>query len=185
MLPRDITEWAGVSVGTVHNCYKRVMVAILAHHDDVIHFDMENPRIQADKRKAKEYVEVRTCPQWKGGFLCVDGTPFNLFQKPGWHGEGFFDRKSNYSISNQIIIFPHNLRIVDYSIGIPGSLHDSNAFQHTLCARSPESFFGNDEWLWADSAYASHKWCVVPFKKPTGGSLSGVQKTFNQHLSTV
>ncbi|KIJ04531.1 hypothetical protein PAXINDRAFT_32601, partial [Paxillus involutus ATCC 200175] len=98
---QDITEWAGVSIGTVHNCYKRVMVAILAHHDDVIHFDMENPQIQADKRKAKEYVEVRTCPQWKGGFLCVDGTPFNLFQKPGWHGEGFFDRKSNYSISNQ------------------------------------------------------------------------------------
>ncbi|KIJ11105.1 hypothetical protein PAXINDRAFT_40692, partial [Paxillus involutus ATCC 200175] len=105
------------------------------------------------------------------GFLCVDRTPFNLFQKPGWHGEGFFDRKSNYSISNQIIIFPHNLRIVDYSIGIPGSLHDSNAFQHTLCAWSPESFFGNNEWLWADSAYASQKWCVVPFKKPTGGSL--------------
>ncbi|KAF9226026.1 hypothetical protein BS17DRAFT_765119 [Gyrodon lividus] len=32
---QDMGEWAGVSVGTVHNYYKQVMVAILAHHDDV------------------------------------------------------------------------------------------------------------------------------------------------------
>ncbi|KIJ06397.1 hypothetical protein PAXINDRAFT_37449, partial [Paxillus involutus ATCC 200175] len=35
---QDMAEWAGVSVGTVHNYYKRVMVAILHHHDAVIHF---------------------------------------------------------------------------------------------------------------------------------------------------
>ncbi|KIK97092.1 hypothetical protein PAXRUDRAFT_83261, partial [Paxillus rubicundulus Ve08.2h10] len=89
------------------------------------------------------------------------------------------------SLCCKIIIFPHNLQIVDHPIGILGSLHDSNAFQHTLCTQSLESFFGNKEWLCMDYAYASHKWCVVPFKRPIGGSLSGVQKTFNQHLSTV
>ncbi|KAF9222735.1 hypothetical protein BS17DRAFT_669049, partial [Gyrodon lividus] len=61
----------------------------------------------------------------------------------------------------------------------------SNAFQHTWCAQSPDHFFGNNEWLWADSAYACHKWCVVPFKKPTEGSLNQDQKTFNYHLSTI
>ncbi|KIO08006.1 hypothetical protein M404DRAFT_134955, partial [Pisolithus tinctorius Marx 270] len=182
---QDMAEWAGVSVGTVHNCYKRVMVAILHHHDEVIHLNPEEPQDRREKDRAKRYVEERTCPQWKGGFLCVDGTPFNLFQKPGLHGEGFFDRKSNYSLSNQIIIFPHNLCIVDYVIGVPGSLHDASAFQHTQCAWPPERFFGENEWLWTDSAYGCQKWCIVPFKRPASGQLTRVQKTFNYHLSKV
>ncbi|KIO05003.1 hypothetical protein M404DRAFT_141692 [Pisolithus tinctorius Marx 270] len=129
------------------------MVAFLHHHDEVIHFNPEIPQDRREKDREKRYMEERTCPQWKGGFFCVDGTPFNLFQKPGLHGEGFFDRKSNYSFSNQvsthnlvitcihspafkIIIFPHNLHIVDYVIGVPGSPHDASAFQHTQCAWS-------------------------------------------------
>ncbi|KAG2155201.1 uncharacterized protein EDB93DRAFT_1058463, partial [Suillus bovinus] len=108
----DIAEWAGVSTGTVYNCHRRVMITLLQHHD----------------ARAKQWVEDRTCPEWRGGFLSVDGTPINLFQKPGWHREGFFDHKSNYSLSAQVVIMPHNLCIVNYVIGVPGSVHDSNAF---------------------------------------------------------
>ncbi|KAG2070556.1 hypothetical protein BDR04DRAFT_1018586, partial [Suillus decipiens] len=96
----DLAEWAGVSIGTVYNCFKQVMIAILKHHDN----------------------------EWHGGFLCIDGTPFNLFQKPGWHGEGFFDKNLNYSLTAQVVILPHHLCIIYYMIGIPGSLHDSNVF---------------------------------------------------------
>ncbi|KAG2069313.1 hypothetical protein BDR04DRAFT_994014, partial [Suillus decipiens] len=32
----DMGEWARVSVRTVYNCYRHVMVAILQHHDDTI-----------------------------------------------------------------------------------------------------------------------------------------------------
>jgi len=103
--PQDMAEWAGVSKGTVYNCYKRVMLAILSCHNTFIHFDLTKEKDREDKQKAQRYVEERTCSQWKGGFLCVDGTPFKLFQKPGWHGEGFFDRKSNYSLSNQVSDF--------------------------------------------------------------------------------
>ncbi|KAF8546042.1 hypothetical protein OG21DRAFT_1396623, partial [Imleria badia] len=60
-------------------------------------------------------------------------------------------------------IFPHNLRIVDY-IGVPGSLHDSSAFQLTDIAKTPEKFLQPNEWLWADTAYGCHPWCIVPFK---------------------
>ncbi|KAG2739612.1 hypothetical protein P692DRAFT_201729402, partial [Suillus brevipes Sb2] len=35
------------------------------------------------------WVEGRTCQEWCGGFLCVDGTAFNLSQKPGWHRQKF------------------------------------------------------------------------------------------------
>jgi len=98
----DIAEWAGVSVGTVYNCYRRVMVALLHHHDDAIHFDPMELEDQEERDRAKKWVESHSCSEWRGGFLCVDGSPFNLFQKPGWHGEGFFDRKSRYSLSAQV-----------------------------------------------------------------------------------
>ncbi|KIK25262.1 hypothetical protein PISMIDRAFT_96948, partial [Pisolithus microcarpus 441] len=48
------------------------------------------------------WVESHSCPEWRGGFLCVDGSLFNLFQKPGWHSEGFFDCKSQYLLSAQV-----------------------------------------------------------------------------------
>jgi len=35
----DLAEWVGVSIGTVYNCFRRVMIALLQFHDDVIHFD--------------------------------------------------------------------------------------------------------------------------------------------------
>ncbi|KAG2067112.1 hypothetical protein BDR04DRAFT_1129750 [Suillus decipiens] len=92
-----------------------------------------------------QWVEGKTCWKWCGGFLC----------KPGWHGEGFFDKNSNYSLVAQVIILPHNLHIVDYVIGVPGSLHDSNIFRHARIAWTPEDFFGGGQWLWADSAYAA------------------------------
>jgi len=83
------------------------------------------------------------------------------------------------------VIFPHNLRIVDYVIGVPGSLHDSTAFQHSQIVESPNQFFGENEWIWADSAYSCQPWCIVPFKRPTEGSLTRSQKTFNFYLSKV
>ncbi|KAG2045441.1 hypothetical protein BDR06DRAFT_900679, partial [Suillus hirtellus] len=117
-----------------------------------------------EQKRAQQWVEGRTCQEWRSGFLCVDGTPFNLFQKPGWHGEGFFDKNSNYSLTAQVVILPYNLHIVDYVIGIPGSLHNSNVFGRTRVAQNPDDFFGANQWLWADSVYASQVWCVTPFK---------------------
>ena len=104
----DQVEWVGVSVRTVYNCLKRTMVAILQHHDDAIHFDVLDREDQMERERAKQWVEARTCREWRGGFLCVDRTPFNLYQKPGWHGEGFFDKNSNYSLSAQVCMFSFN-----------------------------------------------------------------------------
>jgi hypothetical protein len=85
----------------------------------------------------------------------------------------------------KVVILPHNLRVIDYVIGVPGSLHDSNVFGRTRVTRNPNDFFGANQWLWADSAYASQVWCVTPFKRPPGGALTREQKTFNYHLSKV
>ncbi|KIK12923.1 hypothetical protein PISMIDRAFT_119986 [Pisolithus microcarpus 441] len=181
----DVAEWAGVSIGTVYNCYRQVMIALLQLHDDVIHFDPMEPEDQQERDRVKQWVKSCSCPEWRGGFMCVNGSPFNLFQKPGWHGEGFYDRKSRYSLSAQVVILPHNLRIVDYMIGVPGSLHNSNVFSRTRIYRHPETFLGADEWIWADSAYPSLPWCIVPFKRSSTEPMPNAHKIFNQHLSKV
>ncbi|EGO04952.1 hypothetical protein SERLA73DRAFT_35912, partial [Serpula lacrymans var. lacrymans S7.3] len=110
------------------------------------------------------------------GWLCADGSGFNLYQKPGFYGEGYFDRKSRYSISFQIVVSPHNLRIYDYSTGHAGSTHDASALCDTRIYNKHQTLFGPIEWIWADSAYPSKKWCVVPFKKSLGGKIIHNQK---------
>jgi hypothetical protein len=57
---------------------------------------------EEEKERAKEYVEEVTCPEWRDGFLLVDGTKFVLFQKPGLHGEAWFDKNKDYSIDCQV-----------------------------------------------------------------------------------
>ncbi|KIM62368.1 hypothetical protein SCLCIDRAFT_44559, partial [Scleroderma citrinum Foug A] len=63
-----------------------------------------------------------------------------------------------------VVIMPHNLRIIDYMIGVPGSLHDSTSFLHAQIFRHPQAFLSANEWIWADTAYPSLTWCVAPFE---------------------
>jgi hypothetical protein len=100
----NVAQWAGVSVGSVVNCTNRVMIAVLDAHDQFICFPAGNSE---DADLARKFAESRTCPEWKGGFLAIDGSTVNLFTKPGYYGETFFDRKSNYSLGCQVIYFFH------------------------------------------------------------------------------
>jgi hypothetical protein len=97
--PEDVAQWAGVCVGTVINATNRCLVAFLALHDQAVMMPPEE-----EKECAKEYVEQVTCPEWRNGFLLADGTKFVLFQKPGLHGEAWFDKNKNYSIDCQVRI---------------------------------------------------------------------------------
>jgi hypothetical protein len=56
-----------------------------------------------DKERAKEWVESVSCAEWHYKFCMVDGTLVPLSQKPGHHGEAYFDRKSNYSLNVQVM----------------------------------------------------------------------------------
>ncbi|KAG2338220.1 hypothetical protein BDR05DRAFT_848810, partial [Suillus weaverae] len=100
-------------------------------------------------------------------------------------GETFYDRKSNYSLGCQAVILPHNLLIVDYSLGHPGSVHDPFTFQSTCLYDEHTDLLPDGHWVWADSAYPLEPWCIAPFKRPRNGWLTKDQKTFNYHLSKV
>jgi len=79
--PRDVCiSTAGISIGTIYNCFCHVMIALLQFHNDVIHFDPMELEDQEEREQAKQWVESHSCMGWRGGFLCVDGLPFNLFQ---------------------------------------------------------------------------------------------------------
>jgi hypothetical protein len=95
--PEYVAQWAGVSVGTVINATYRCLVAFLALHDEVVMIPPEE-----EKERAKEYVEAATCPEWRNGVLLADGTKFALFQKPGLHGEAWFDKNKDYSVDCQV-----------------------------------------------------------------------------------
>ncbi|KAG2055851.1 hypothetical protein BDR06DRAFT_1044727 [Suillus hirtellus] len=132
------------------------MVALLEEHNQFIFFPEDNSE---DAELAQQ-----------GGYLAIDGSTIDLFTKPAYFGETFYDRKSKYSLGCQVVIMPHNLMIVDYSLGQPG--------KHA-------NLLPDDHWVWADSAYPLEPWCIPPFKKPLNRQLTKDQKTFNYHLSKI
>lgn len=80
---------------------------------------------------------------------------------------------------------PYNLIIVDYGLSLPGSVHDAFAFQSTHLYHDHDNLLAPGHWAWGDSAYALEPWLIVPYKKPSNGSLMANQTTFNYYLSKV
>jgi len=73
------------------------MVAVLSLHDDVM-----RRRSDEERLLSAEWAERYTCPEWRGGILTADGTTLPLFERPGLHGDTWYDRKSHYSMNAQV-----------------------------------------------------------------------------------
>ncbi|OBZ77317.1 hypothetical protein A0H81_01878 [Grifola frondosa] len=147
----DIAEWAGVSTGTVDNYTKRVMFALIGQHDHALRWPSH-----AEIEGAKRWVVSKVgCETWRNGYLGVDGTLSELFEKPAWYGDAFFGKNAAFSLNTQVVTFLPTLRFVDYAIGNAGSVHDSEAFRMTHIYHHHARLLGPGEWIWADSAYPS------------------------------
>jgi len=85
--PEAIGHWAGVSLGTVVNCTNCVMLALISIHDKCVYLPTAE-----EKESAKAWVAEQVCPKWSDGYIMVDGTKFLLFQRPGLHGDTWFDK---------------------------------------------------------------------------------------------
>lgn len=99
--PEDIGQWAGVSPGSVNNATNRVIIALLSLHDEAVHL----PNTE-EKETAKDWVGAQACPEWRDGYLLVDGTKLAVFQRPGLHGEAWFDKNKDYSLDCQVCTSP-------------------------------------------------------------------------------
>lgn len=110
--PENISQWAGVSVGSVINCTNHVMAALLVEHDNFISFPTLN---SVDAARTQAYaLKTSGCPEWQNGILAVDGSLFNLYQRPGLFGDAFYSRKSQFSLNCQIcfIFYFFYLRLI-------------------------------------------------------------------------
>ncbi|KAF9016344.1 hypothetical protein BDZ89DRAFT_961982 [Hymenopellis radicata] len=163
-----VALWAGIGYGTVALCTVRVMRAVCSEE-----FRRSAVRwpTASDKEAAKQWTEDHSCPAWRHGWLMVDGSLIPLYARPGLYGNVYFDRKSNYSINLQVVNLP-DLRIVDFSLGLPGSQHDATAWMDTRVYKEHEQLFEEGEWIWADSAYPLRDWCQAPYKAYDFPSLS-------------
>jgi hypothetical protein len=97
--PEDTAQWSGVSVGAVEKSTDRVIIALLSHHDEAIHLPDA-----IEKEQSKAYVEDALCAEWRGGFLLADGSKFPFYQRPGLHGDAWFDKDGAYSIDCQVCL---------------------------------------------------------------------------------
>ena len=70
----------------------------------------------------------------------VDGTTFPIYQRPGYDGEVFFDRKKRYSLNTQVIC-DCDKNITAFITGWPGSCADSFVFKKMLLHKEPGNFF--------------------------------------------
>ncbi|KAF8547545.1 hypothetical protein OG21DRAFT_1570869 [Imleria badia] len=155
-----VALWAGIGYGTVCLVTNRVMTAVC--REEFRRATLYWPS-GPEKEAAKQWVEDNSCVAWQDGWVLVDGTLILLYARPGFFGNSWYDRKSNYSLNVQIVPTP-DLRIVDYSVGLPGSQHDATAFAETRIYKENEVLLGEDERMWADTAYPLHGWCQAPYK---------------------
>ena len=93
--------WSGVGYGTVDHITKWVMTAVCREtfQHGSLHWADES-----EKEAAKAWVEENSCPAWRDGWLMVDGTLVPLISHPGFYGNTWYDRKSNYSMNVQVHI---------------------------------------------------------------------------------
>jgi hypothetical protein len=91
--------WAGVGYGTVHLVTKQVMTAVCGEQFCQAALHWPDP---AAIEHAKSWVEENSCPAWRNGWAMVDGTLVPLHARPGFYGNTWYDRKSNYSMNVQV-----------------------------------------------------------------------------------
>jgi hypothetical protein len=103
--PEDTAQWSGISVGAVEKSTDRVVIALLSHHDEAIHFPDA-----VEKEQSKSYVEDVVCSEWRDGFLLADGSKFPFYQRPGLHGDAWFDKDGAYSIDCQVHLVYYGLQ---------------------------------------------------------------------------
>ena len=92
-----VALWAGVGFGKVPLVTNGVLKATCLESKSGLHWS--SPQA---KEAAKAWVQDASCPAWRDGWLMVDGTLVPLFMHPGFFGNTFFDRKSNYSLNVQV-----------------------------------------------------------------------------------
>lgn len=155
---RDVAAHFGLGEGTIDLFTNRVIKAIMDLAPRYLRWYTTTEKEEMKKRIEKE----------KGFPNClgfVDGTAMILDFKPGIDHESYFNRKSRYGLSAQIVSDMDD-RIRFLFVGYPASVHDSRCIGYSGIITNPKKFFSGCEYVLADSAYTLSDTFITPFKQP-------------------
>lgn len=153
-----IGQMFAMSEGSVHNFTRRCFEAILKLKDDYVHWPD-----QEEQNHIKWQIGRKSFFKDCVGF--IDGTLIPLSRAPKINPEDFWTRKHTYAL-NSLLICDHQARIIYSFHGYCGSSHDQRIFSHTEISQHPEDFFGENEYILADSGYTCTKNLIPTFKSP-------------------
>ena len=134
------------------------MVALLSLEKSVVNWPKPEER-KAIALRIDEKTGFKTCI----GF--IDGTLIPLESKPSKNGEDYFSRKSFYGLS-ALVACDDQRKIRFTHCGHCASAHDSRVLNASKLGNNVSAFFSANEYVLADSGYASTTTVVASYKKP-------------------
>ena len=172
---RDVARHFGLGEGTIDRCTNRVIDAIMDLAPEYLRW-----YTSAEKEEMKRRIQLDKGFPNCLGFL--DGTAMILDLKPGIDHESYYNRKSRYGLSAQVVSDLDG-RIRFLFVGYPASVHDSRCVSYSELVRDPLKFFSGNEYILADSAYSLSDTIITSFKQPLAGMAP--YSTFNYMHSSA
>ncbi|KAJ8681247.1 hypothetical protein QAD02_017034 [Eretmocerus hayati] len=167
----EVTDRFDLAPDTVYNIITRVAEFLISFTPEYVKWPTE---AQSNITKA-HYEQKSGLKKVKGS---IDGTQIRI-NKPRDNPRSYLNRKGYYSIQVQIVC-DHLHRIIHFSAGYPGSVHDARVYRISGVYQELAEM-DSDGWLLGDPAYPCSKYLVTPFKD--NGHLLPYQKEFNKALS--
>jgi len=98
---RDVSQNFGFSEGAVEKFTQRCFTALESLHNDVV-----RPLTQEEKEVEKQWIDAHIGFHglWREGWVMYDGTIVILHERPGFNGDAYFTRKSNYGLNVQVCV---------------------------------------------------------------------------------
>jgi len=175
----------GVGSSTCHAICKEFESHLCTIRGDFIKF----PRTREEAQNAiNEFEQFSNIPQIVG---VVDGSHISILA-PTENKEDYFNRKHDYSV-NLMGILNHKMMFLHASVGFPGSIHDSRAFQLTevhneiengdLLSQPTSEISGLNvrPQIIGDSAFPDRGWIL----KQYSNNLTPTERRFNRKLCSA
>jgi len=113
----------------------------------------------------------------------LDGCQIKLFEAPIDNADTYFNRKQFYSINLQAIC-DNSFVIRQFSVGYPGSVHDSRVFNNSPIGENIAAYLNNKEWIAADSAYKLTSTVITPYRNNSRIRTGIERRCFNRYFSS-
>jgi hypothetical protein len=172
----NVSSTFQISRGIVGKFTKRVIVALIEI--------LEQRVIEWPNAARKETIKQAIAEEhgFQDAIGMIDGTHIILVSRPNRQGEGYFNRKSRYSIQC-MIVNDDKCCILHILAGFIGASHDTRVFMNSDIWLKYFDYFSRREYLLANTGYSLTQITMAPYKKPATNDPAN--KRFNRWLSFI